>query len=225
MIASTLSLLLLGFGAKCLVDGQRVRRNFECWQTAKPVDGVVDLSVPGRFVFPFDQTCSSAHGETVALRIPPEALLQTAVTQLLAGLKAKLEITDQARSNVVQNAESKIIWGEETLNGAIPLFGIAPFRRGAYKVTVTVIEGAPALKGVTQRLEGRYVLCGLERMPADIATAAGVVSTGIGGLVGVVVFSFMARDRRTPHPGQCASPKAVHPSRMAVRELLRGRHR
>jgi len=56
----TFSSLLLGFGVKCVLDGHRLSRAFERWRTAKPVDGAVDLSTPGRFVFPFNPTYSSA---------------------------------------------------------------------------------------------------------------------------------------------------------------------
>ncbi len=111
MIALTFSLLLLGFGVKCLFDGYRLGRNFERWQTAKPVDGAIDFSGPGRFVLPFDQTCSSSHGETVALRVPPEVLLGRTITQLLAGLNAKLEITDKSGSNLTESAEWRVILG------------------------------------------------------------------------------------------------------------------
>lgn len=206
MIAFALSLLLLGFGVKCLFDGHRLGQDFERWQTAKPVDAAVDFSVPGRFVLPFDQTCSSSHGETVALRVPPEALQGRTITQLLAGLNAKLEIADKSGSHLAQRADSKVIWGEETLDGAIPIFGIAPFRKGAYKATVTVIEGAPALKGIAQRLEGRYLLCGLERLPSTIASGVGVVSAGIGAIIAVIVLLLAARHRDDPHGGQQGTP-------------------
>ncbi len=73
------------------------------------------------------------------------------------------------------------------LDGAIPIFDIAPFRKGAYQATVTVITGAPALKGIAQRLEGSYLLCGLERFPATIANRIGVVCAGLGTTVGVIV--------------------------------------
>jgi len=163
----------------------------------------VDVLTPSQFVLPFEQTCSSSHGEVVALRVPPEALRSTTITQLLAGLNATLEITDPPISNVVLNAYSQAVWGEETLDGAIPIFSIAPFRKGAYKAVITVREGAPGLSGISQRLEGRYLLCGLERMPAVIAAGIGIGSAGIGCVLGLVVAFFVARSRsHGPSQGQ-----------------------
>lgn len=51
-----------------------MRRSFEQWQTAKPFEGAIDLSRPGKHVFPFEQTCSISHGETVWLLIPSQFL-------------------------------------------------------------------------------------------------------------------------------------------------------
>lgn len=206
MIAAAVALSLLGFGLKCLLDGHRLRRDFELWKTAKPVDAPIDVSAPGRFVLPLEQTCSSSHGETVGLRVPAKAVQGTTITQLLSGLRAHLEIRSRSGSNVVASAESHGMWDEEPRDGAIPIFSVAPFRKGFYEATVTVTEGAPRLKGVTQRLEGRYLLCGLERMPATIASLIGAGSSGIGGIVGVIVFLRVSRDRRRRCPGQQDGP-------------------
>ncbi|MBI5388102.1 MAG: hypothetical protein HZA90_25840 [Verrucomicrobia bacterium] len=194
--------LLLGFGVKCLFDGRRLRQEFEVWKTARPVDAEVDLSIPGKFLLPFQQACSSSHGEILALRLPMETLRGTSVTQLLAGLQAQLEISMKPGTTVVASAMSQVWWGEETLDDAIPIFSVVPFRKGAYEATVTVTEGAPALKGVKQRLEGRYQLCGLERMPAALLGVVGIASAGIGGIAGLIVFFRAAGDRRKRCLGQ-----------------------
>ena len=151
------------------------------------MEAAVNISKPGYFVVPFAQTCSSAHGEIVALQIPAEVLHGKTVTQLLTGLKATLEIADKS-STISESEESSIPAGEDISNGAIPIFRLAPFRKGIYDARVTVITGAPALEGITQRLEGRYLLCGMEQMPATIATVLAVVSLAIGAIVGLLGF-------------------------------------
>lgn len=71
--------------------------------------------------------------------------------------------------------------------GRVPLFMIVPFRKGSYIAALTVIRGAPPLQGIPQTIEGRYELCGLELMPAQFGTLLGILSTGLGGLAGLLV--------------------------------------
>lgn len=80
-----------------------------------------------------------------------------------------LEIRSQSATNLIESASAKIVWEDQDLDGAIPIFNIAPFRKGHYVASVTVIEGAPALARHEQILEARYLLCGLEALPAEIA--------------------------------------------------------
>lgn len=221
IIWGVVSLGLLGFGVRCFVDGHRRGKDVERWQTAKPVDGEVDFSAPGHFSLSFEQTCSSSHGETVALRVPPEVLQSTSVTQLLAGLDARLEITDLSpATNVVASAEASAMWGDQMLDGAIPLFHVFPFRKGAYRATVTVTEGAPALRGIHQRLEGRYLLCGMEALPALFATILGDASAGSGAIVATVVACLVRRDRRRQRNGHTGAA----PSEGVVKERVTARH-
>jgi hypothetical protein len=202
VLATALALLLLGIGVNCLVDGHRIRRNFAQWQVAKPVDGVVDFSEPGPFVLPFEQTCSSAHAEMVSLSVPPEAMQGTTATQLLAGLNLQIRIASPSGDVVVQSAEFDLGWAERAVGSTIPLFRFSPFKKGTYTATVTVTDGAPALKGTVQRLLGSYELCGLELLPATIATGLGWGSTGLGGVIGLVVALRVSRERKAPLASQ-----------------------
>jgi hypothetical protein len=190
------SLLLLGFGAKCFLDARRHQRQFDQWETAKPIDVTVDLSAPGQSTAPFHQTCSSSHSEAVLLRVPTNLLQTTTVTQLLAGLNAELEIIGQGAATPIESARAELTWGQDTIGGAIPIFFVSPFRKGDYQARLTVTSGAPALKGVPQRLEGHYLLCGIEAMPAMIGNILGLVSTIAGGLTGIIVLCLVARGRR-----------------------------
>lgn len=196
VVAVVFSLLLIGFGGKCLWEGNRLNHDFERWQAAVTVDGPIDFSEPGQFVMNFDQTYVSPHGgDFVSLQVPQTVLQQTTVTQLLTGIKAIFTIVDKSESNSVTSADF-YIWKEDATNGVIPIFRIPSFRKGSYQAIVTVIEGGPALKGVNQTLQGRYELCGLERMVAMILFVIGGASAGLGILVGLVVYSRLARDRK-----------------------------
>lgn len=201
LITFAIAAVLFGCGLYFLRDGHRRHEEFLRWETAKPVEGVVDFSRPGRFVLPFQQTCSSSHGEVVALRVPPEALKDTPIKDLLSGLEADLEITGEHDGQQAGTEVAEILWNEETLDGAIPVFSLAPFLKGDFTATITVNEGAPALAGIPQTVEGRYLLCGLEGLPAFVATALGWGSTAFGGLVGLVTLLW---PRGKPNPTQAS---------------------
>jgi len=194
--AIAVSLLFLGFGVTCIFDGIRMSQDFEEWLTAKPMEGPIDLSAPGKFVFPFNQICSSSHGESVSIVIPDESSKELTEAELLAGLEAKLEVIDKETHEMVASAVSEVRWPDELVGSRVHIFNISPFRKGTYLATVTLTGGAAELKGVPQRIEGSYQLCGLEKLPAQIALALGVISAGIGILIGLIVTVRIAKSRK-----------------------------
>jgi hypothetical protein len=196
VVAATASLLFLGFGVLCFCEGLKLNDDFEQWLTAKPMEGTIDLSVPGQFVFPFNQTCSSSHGESVSLVILTEPFKELTAAELLAGLDARLEVVEKETSKKVVSALFEIRWPDDLANRPIPIFNIAPFRKGTYQATVTVTGGATKLKGVAQRIEGSYQLCGLEKLPAQIALILGCISVGLGILVGLILALRIAKNRQ-----------------------------
>src|SRR5262249_18532035 len=109
-VSAGLVLCLLGFAGKCFVDARKFRKQFEEWETAKPMDAAVDFSVPGEVVVPFHQTCSSSHSEVVALRLPAAALQGTTITQLLQGARARIEVRGRQSTNIVESAELDSSW-------------------------------------------------------------------------------------------------------------------
>jgi len=191
-ISAGLALCLLGFAAKCFVDAQKFTKQFEDWETAKPIDTVVDLSTPGEIVVPFHQTCSSSHSEVIALKVPAAALQGGSITRLLPGAGARIEVRHKQDTNVVESAELDLSWTGDLMDGATPIFFVSPFRKGEYEARVRVTGGVPGLKGVPQKLEGRYLLCGMEAMPAEIAKFGGIATSILGGLVGIVLLNRLA---------------------------------
>lgn len=191
---TSLRIILLGlavglclWGVQTFVKGGHMYREYEQWQTANPLYAPIDLSIHGRHVFRFDQTCSSAHRQVIALHIPEQTLQQTSVTQLVSGLSARLEITSTLNTNIVASAETDLLWTEIRTEDTIPIFDVSPFGKGVYEATITIDKGAAALAGIPQQLEGRYELCGLEAMPAMICQTVGAATAGVGGLAGFVI--------------------------------------
>lgn len=201
-ISAGLALCLLGFAGKCFVDARKFRKQFEDWEAAKPIDTVVDLSTPGEIVVPFRQTCSSSHSEVIALRVPAAALQGGSITQMLQGASARIQVRSKQDTNVVESAELDLSWSGDLIDGATPIFFVSPFRKGEYEARVSVTVGAPGLKGVPQRLEGRYLLCGMEAMPAEIAKFGGVGSSVLGSLIAIILLYRLARVPLHPRVSQ-----------------------
>ncbi|HEU5124371.1 MAG TPA: hypothetical protein VFW05_09940 [Verrucomicrobiae bacterium] len=192
-ISAGVAICLLALAVKCFIDARAFRRQFAEWETAKPIDTAVDFSTLGEFVAPFHQTCSSSHSEVIALRIPSATIEGTTITQLLQGAQARIEVYRKGDTNAVETADLDLSWTGDSLDGAFPVFFVAPFRQGEYEARLTVTAGAPALRGVAQRLEGRYLLCGLEAMPAEIAKIGGIGLSVVGGLIAVVLLYRVTR--------------------------------
>jgi hypothetical protein len=63
-----------------------------------------------------------------------------------------------------------------------------PFKNGTYQISISVSKGAPALSRIEQRFVVRYLLCGLERLPADISRLASIICFIIGGIIMLTMF-------------------------------------
>ncbi len=190
------TVFFLGSGVKFLFESKRLSEQFAFWENAKPMNIPVDFSKPGQFDADFKQTCSTSHGEVVALRLPPEVLKSTNVTQLLAGLEAKLEIQPANGTNQIDLATAELFWQNETLEGTLPLFSISPFQKGNYKAHISVTKGATALAGIPQSLEGRYLLCGLEALPAALTKIVGGSLLVLGAIFSGVTAWLLLRRRK-----------------------------
>lgn len=197
VVMGFLAAILMAGGIWFLLDARKRSAAFAAWETATPLNHPVDFSKPGQYEIEFNQTCSSAHGEVVALRMPPELMEIMTPARLLSGLAATIEIRSQSEDHVVASATAETLWDNQTLDGAIPIFSLAPFRKGLYVASIAVTEGAPELAGHEQILEARYLLCGLEALPAEIAKWFGSALL-ITGLAAAAAPVLVLATRKTP---------------------------
>lgn len=159
-------------------------RQFTQWQDARPIDIPVDLSKPGTFSARFTQTCRVAHGEAIFLIVAASALGDTSPTELLKALRLTCVISDPGGRPVVEQEFSGETWsGSRFEGGDIDMISFLPFPEGEYDLTLTVEQGAPALAGVEQRLQARYLLCGLERFPATMSLLFGAGILVVAGII------------------------------------------
>jgi hypothetical protein len=192
-IAYGIALLLAAAGVVFLLDAYRYHRDFYRWQEARPVDIPVDLSQPGEFTATFLQTCRISHGEALCLVLPHERVAGTTWPSQLSNLRFLCRILDMdGKEKMREELTDELPCGDGLLEGTIPLVWFAPFGNGTYEMTFTVTQGAPALRGVPQRLIGRYWLCGLEMRVAVglmiMGIAAMLVAAVVAGITAMVVF-------------------------------------
>jgi hypothetical protein len=172
----------VGIGASIWWARAAVRRNaeFHQWREARPLETSIDLSRPGETTAPFQQTCSTSHGESIFLDSDLDDAPGQNLEALFADLSGSIVIRDSNGDEIESveiNSRTVHDW-----DGRIMLAGFTPFRKWDYVATIRVDSGAAALAGKQQTIYARYQLCGLEQMPALIAGAF-AFGAGIIGLV------------------------------------------
>lgn len=197
IVAYAVAGLFCAVGILFLIMSYRCRRDFYRWQTAHPIDIAIDMSQPGETVGSFRQTCHISHGETLCLLLPSNMVATTAWTNMIQNGRFLVRIQDgDGKEKVKEEFTGDLLWRDYLLDGAIPLLRFAPFEDGDYRLTLTVTEGWAGLQGVPQRLIARYMLCGLEMMPAFIALVMGIGSFVIAGIVALVTKLIVRRGQR-----------------------------
>ncbi len=177
MIGLIFALLGIVFSIYCGRESSRLNKEFYQWEKDRPMDFPVDLSLPGQFIFPFKQTCSTSHGEAIFLELTPKIESDDEIKELFKSLSAIMVITDSQGKEVAIGPLEFLNSQRRDKRDDILLAHVFPFRKGNYSATLTVRSGVPQLQERKQAIYAEYLLCGLELMPAIIA---GVFSFGAG---------------------------------------------
>lgn len=200
IILSLLVMSLWGVGGNFIWKGFQNDRDFETWGKHRLMEGPVDFSEPGEFTFTSVQTSSIPHDALVRLILPAEfeekdsAELMT----LMAPLEATLSMDPK-----VEKFSPELLEYRRHDDKQVPLFRLPLLGRGTREVTVTVLRGVPALKGVPQRIEGRYRLCGCERLLGVVGKVLGTVLVLLGLPFAIPLVCGILRERKgtvTPYP-------------------------
>jgi hypothetical protein len=178
------------FGAYLYWGSYKLFVQFDSWFAAKPVDIEVDFSKVGTYSSRFEQICSVSHGEYLGLELPNSVLVKSKVQSLLRGLKANCIISDSNGSEIasVDLSAGNVLTDEPFCENIVLLNMMQRIKNGTYKISVSVMEGAPALSGIEQRFVAKYQLCGLERMPGVVLRLASIACFIIGGIIILAMF-------------------------------------
>ena len=184
-----IAIILIAAGVYFLITAWNYQQDFYRWQDARPVDMTIDMSAPGEFKSSFLQTCHISHGEAICLLLPSDCMDANTWPKQLAELKLVCRILDRNGNEIIReefNGES--LSQESLIEGSIPLVRFVPFKDGDYTMMVTVTKGSATLRGVPQRIIGRYMLCGLELMAAFLSMIIGIAALIIAALIAGITF-------------------------------------
>ena len=187
--------------ASVYLTNQAIKRHaeFRSWISARPFETTIDLSGPGEWTVPFQQTCSVSHGEGIFLASPPSFSRDTVVEEILGDLTGSVFVFDENGDEIAHT----IIDGSDATSwrdsGDIRLSGLYPFSKGEYVARITIDTGSPALSDTNQTIYAAYDLCGLEMLPAQIS-AFGAFGFGITALIAAacVIPGFIRYGLRSP---------------------------
>ncbi|MDQ1256439.1 MAG: hypothetical protein QG656_1035 [Candidatus Hydrogenedentes bacterium] len=173
-----------------LYQAELQRRQFWEWVEVPTIDIPVDCSVPGSFSGKLVHTCTMAHGGGgLRLEIPPESIPQTELESALEGLRVEGTVTDiKSGAKTAIEASDRFLYSVPGDEHAI-LAASLPYDlpKGEYTLELSVVTGAQRLAGIPQRLVGRYMLCGMEMMPAFLLFLLSCFLLWLDTLLGLVL--------------------------------------
>ena len=146
---------------------------FSDWLNAEPMQAQIDLSQPGSISIPFHQTCSSAHGEAIFLDCDFTGVDKVNFKESFAEFSGTIILSDLDNKEVLSaplNSETAYFLGDEFILTYLDVFPI-----GDYQATIQISSGAEVLSGNSQRIFAKYMLCGLEALPAEISRILAVL--------------------------------------------------
>ncbi len=183
----------IGLSIWCACESIRLNAEFRQLLGARPMESAIDVSKPGEITVPFHQTCSISHGEALFLKCDLEDQSKQSAEKLLGDLSGSLVIKD-ANGSEIESVKINNTTVQDW-DGKIMLTGFAPFRNGDYVATIRFDSGAAALAEKKQTIYAKYQLCGLEQMPATIASAFAFGAGMIGLVSAVCVLPGLLRKR------------------------------
>ena len=210
IILAVLAVGFLGIGLTSLWLGFQNDRDFETWGNHILMEGPVDLSEPGEFTFSCVQLSKIPHSAQLRLKLPEEFQEKDReeLMEMMAPLEATLTVGPEVELNMPLLLKHRTLRDKQ-----VPLFRIPLLGKGTYEAKLKVEHGVPALKGVPQRIEGRYRLCGCEQLVGVVGKVLGTVLILLGLPFAIPLVCGILRERKVTVTADPSPPgKADEPS-------------
>ncbi len=171
-VVTGLGILFLWFGVDSAISAIKSNNRNTQAASAEPLRMTVDLATVGSYTGRLTQTTSHTCKQTVFLEADMDRSSEESLDRSLSGLKGRLRIRTPGNSPILESvfdSETLLATVASTTNLLWNLgLRITPFRRDIYDVELTVYQPAPAMRGKTQFLVSRYLLCGIEQLKVTV---------------------------------------------------------
>jgi hypothetical protein len=175
--------LVTAFGVYCLIISCVLFVQLWQWGRARLLDIEADVSQPGEFSGQFIPKCPIAICYRLLLVLPPSLSDRSASENLLAGMEARLSVTDSHGSELPKLKERPVQVALMTHSETISLGGI-PHRlpEETYMLRLTISQGAKALSGTQQRLILKYAI-GFQGVAWLVGLVVAIAALAIGAIL------------------------------------------
>lgn len=151
---------------------------------AKLVNIEVDFSKPGNYSSSFYVSSAIALGLQLELKFDWPASGKDAALPKLDGLEGKVSVADEngqvvGCSDFTSEDFYPVTYSDEP-NGYYMMVHCPFSAKGDFTLTIDIVRPAGALRNSRQILTGRFLICGLQTIPALFLSVAGLTSAGLG---------------------------------------------
>jgi hypothetical protein len=191
-VVIVLGVVFLFLGVFLLKKGNHQRAEIKSWATSATTDFNLNLSRPGQYVVPFRQT--SRHALGVLWFVTGLTNSQAEIEEL----KGTVVIRDSSKTETIRQefTGKSLGWGCVAKDTLVPALYLEQFPPGGYELELTISEGGSGFTTTNHSVQGRYMWCGMEEVPAIIVVIEGWMLLFLATICLVMTFRYLMRRRQ-----------------------------
>jgi len=199
IVAGAVAALVLVIAANFLFASAQARSRADAARVAEPIRLAVDFSKPGTYTGKLNHTFCNACSDYLEIITESPLTSRESAMEIAEGLKGHLTIAEPQGTVITeQSFGPKFGCTQVASDRWVPIIDFGHFPEGVYNLNITVDAGVPRLTGIPHSLVGRYQLCGIEYIPAEILRLLGIGGCSLSALIGLVIVVVTVKKRRNP---------------------------
>jgi hypothetical protein len=197
IVAGAVAALILVIAVNFLFASAQARSRADAARVAEPIRLAVDFSKPNTYMGKLSHTFCNACSDCLEIVTESPFASPEDAMKIAEGLKGRLTITDSQGTVITERSFGPEIRCTQVASGRwVPIIEFGYFPEGTYDLKLSIDAGAPLLVSVPHTLVGRYQLCGIEYIPAQILWLLGIGGCSLSVLIGLVIVVVTVKKRR-----------------------------